>query len=187
MGGVEREFAELYEECYPAVLRFALRRLGDAEAAQEAAADTFLVAWRRQRELPSGRDALPWLYAVARKIVANEHRRTRRATKLLTELLSDELNNASGYRADNDPAETVPDALMLASAFDSLRPEDQELLRLTAWEGLNPAQVGQVVGCSTGTAAVRAYRARRRLRNALSSDAEQVGAMVHPFPSNNMN
>jgi len=48
-------------------------------------------------------------------------------------------------------------------ALARLRPADQELIRLTAWEDLDPTSVAEVLGISTKVVNVRIHRARRRL------------------------
>jgi len=40
------QFERVYQECYPAVQRYAARRVAP-EAVQDVVADTFLTAWRR--------------------------------------------------------------------------------------------------------------------------------------------
>jgi predicted DNA-binding protein (UPF0251 family) len=50
-----------------------------------------------------------------------------------------------------------------------LRPSDQELLCLVAWDGLDHAEAALVLGCSTKTFAVRLHRARRRFEAAISN------------------
>ena len=61
-------FAQAFEEHFRAVSAYALRRTTPAEA-EDAVAETFLVAWRRLDELPD--DAKPWLLGVARRVLAN--------------------------------------------------------------------------------------------------------------------
>ena len=46
-------------------------RAASASDAQDAAAEVFLIAWRRLDELPEGDGARVWLYATARKVLAN--------------------------------------------------------------------------------------------------------------------
>lgn len=48
-----------------------------------------------------------------------------------------------------------------------LSEDDQEVLRLTTWEGLGPADAAAVLGCPTAAVKVRLHRARQRLRKAL--------------------
>ena len=49
-------------------------------------------------------------------------------------------------------------------ALRRLGPRDREVLLLAEWEGLSPAQIATVLGCSTVTARGRLHRARRRFR-----------------------
>jgi DNA-directed RNA polymerase specialized sigma24 family protein len=58
------------------------RRRSDAQTVADCAAETFLVAWRRIDDVPSGEASLPWLYGVARKTLANEFRSSRRRQRL---------------------------------------------------------------------------------------------------------
>jgi RNA polymerase sigma-70 factor, ECF subfamily len=53
------------------------------------------------------------------------------------------------------------------TALERLDPRDQEVLRLTAWEELTPAEAAKVLGVSSVTARSRLHRARRRLRQEL--------------------
>src|SRR4029450_2647016 len=65
----------MFRECYPVVRAYARRRAAP-DAAQDVVADTFLVAWRRLEDVPE--DALPWLYGVARRVLANQRRSAAR-------------------------------------------------------------------------------------------------------------
>ena len=67
----EDRFEELFREHYRAVRGYALRR-APGDLAQDAVSETFLVAWRRLDDVPA--DALPWLYGVARRVLANQRR-----------------------------------------------------------------------------------------------------------------
>jgi RNA polymerase sigma-70 factor (ECF subfamily) len=70
-------FSQMYGALYGRIYAYAQRRVGE-EAADEVAAETFLVAWRRLDAIPS--EPLPWLYGVARNIVLRHHaRRARQA------------------------------------------------------------------------------------------------------------
>ncbi len=51
----------------------------------------------------------------------------------------------------------------MLAALARLGERDQEVLRLAAWEGLDPSRAAAVLGCSRGALAGRLRRARRRL------------------------
>jgi RNA polymerase sigma-70 factor (ECF subfamily) len=159
----EQLFRQLFAEHYRDVLRYAIRRIGRDDA-EDSTAMVFATAWRRIDELPDDDAALLWLYGVARRVLANQLRGQRRRQRLLARLISQprEVNVASNRRDDAT-------ALVVLDALSRLKPADQEVLRLTAWEGLSHAEIGRVLGVLEGTVAVRLHRARRRMERHLRS------------------
>jgi RNA polymerase sigma-70 factor, ECF subfamily len=144
----EERFDELYREHADAVRAYARRR--SPGIAEDVAAETFLVCWRKLDDVP--RNALPWLYAVARNVLANERRRQERV--------------APGERAEvAEPG--LPSDPVLAHAFARLADDDREVLRLVAWEGLGFGDVAAALGCSRVACRVRFHRAKRRLAELL--------------------
>jgi RNA polymerase sigma-70 factor, ECF subfamily len=156
----ERAFDALFRSSYASVLRYALRRLPTRAAAEDIAAETFVVAWRRLNAMPA--DVLPWLLGIARRLILNEQRSDRRRARLI-ERLSAEPDDPA--QASPEPSQEHRDVL---EALGRLGERDQEVLRLTAWEGLTPNRAAAVLGCSRGAFAVRLHRARRRLVEQMS-------------------
>lgn len=68
-------------------------------------------------------------------------------------------------------------------ALASMPEADREILTLVAWEGLSPAEVATVLGCSGAAARVRLYRARQRFARALEAGEARSGAAVDPKPA----
>lgn len=157
----EERFRALFARHYAAVYRYAGRRLGSDEAA-DAAAEAFTVTWRKIHRVPAEPDTLPWLYGVARRVVANAARGSRRRRRLAARV-------AGGHSEAQPPA----DPAGVLAALEALRAEDREVLRLAAWEGLGPQEMGTVLGCSPNAAALRLHRARRRLEQALNDIGDQ--------------
>jgi len=170
-------FRAVYEQHYPAVLRYATRRVGP-DAAGDVTAETFLTAWRRLDDLPE-REPLPWLYATARRCLANELRGQARSDRLSTRM-RDEAGagrwGAGRGRAPDGLADSVAERLDVLAALATLPAQAQEALRLTEWEQLDDATAARVAGCSTTAFKVRLHRARRRLARAL---AQQAGPARH--------
>jgi RNA polymerase sigma-70 factor, ECF subfamily len=100
-----------------------------------------------------------WLYATARRVIANQRRSIRRRVAL-QERLALEAASRPEPSAAGDEGELVHEALR------RLGPRDREVLLLAEWEGLSPAEISAVVGCLTVTARGRLHRARRRFREA---------------------
>lgn len=149
-------FAGLFDRHQRDVLAFALRRTRTPADAEDAAAETFAIAWRRLDQIPDS--ALPWLYGVTRRVLANQYRGQRRATSLLEKL---RLQPAPAPAHESDDSRAV-------AALRLLRPDDQELLRLIAWEDLDHASISEVLGISVNAVAIRLHRARQRYREALA-------------------
>ncbi len=142
-----------------AVRAYALRRT-DPASADDVVMEVFVVACRRLDAVPD--EPLPWLLGCARRVLANQRRTDRRADALVVRIGS----------AIDAPVE--PDASeRLERALSSLRESDREVLLLNAWDDLDGAALGTVLGCSRTAAAVRLHRARRRLAAAYARTGPQ--------------
>jgi RNA polymerase sigma-70 factor (ECF subfamily) len=155
----EARFIEIYRRFFKQVQAYCARRVPGSEVA-DAVADTFLVAWRRMDQIPDGEATLPWLYAVAYRVLSHHWRYKGRSRRLLERLhgLSD--------LGPSDPEVLLvrrEEYRVVIAASARLRPIDQEILRLTLWEELSHADVAFVLGINTSAVKQRAYRARRNL------------------------
>jgi RNA polymerase sigma factor (sigma-70 family) len=153
-----RRFAALFDAHRRTVLGYALRRADDHADAADVVAETFLVAWRRLGDVPSGEQARPWLLGVARRALANQRRGARRRTGL-AERLARDLD--AELAAVAPPSETD---LAVRRALAALSGDDREVLLLAGWEGLTPAEIAAATGLRAVTVRSRLHRARRRLR-----------------------
>lgn len=157
-----RRLEELFQANERRVLAYALRRTSSPADAEDAAAETFIIAWRKIEQVPD--DALPWLLAVARRVLANQRRASRRRAWLFQKL-GRQSAPAPVSIAEGD----IDDGLALAT-LARLRPDDQELLRLVAWDELDQRGIGQLLGISANAVAIRLHRARSRFRDELMKD-----------------
>ena len=155
-------FEELFAAHYWAVRAYVLRRAPSASA-EDILAETFLIAWRRLDSLSE--DPLPWLFGVARRVMANQQRAERRRGALTTRL--------QGLLAGEDPHWEPPTAMSeeLAGAMVRLSAQEREALLLVAWEGLEPVRAARAAGCSAAAFRARLHRARRHVAAALADTA----------------
>jgi RNA polymerase sigma factor (sigma-70 family) len=152
----QRRFDGLFASYSGDVVAYCGWRASSASDAQDAVAEVFLTAWRRLDDLPEGDAARVWLYATARRVLANQRRSSRRRAAL-QERLALEASVPGGHAADGEHA-------LVREALARLNARDREVLLLAEWEGLSPAQIARVVGCLTVTARGRLHRARLRFR-----------------------
>jgi RNA polymerase sigma-70 factor (ECF subfamily) len=157
----ERRFDRIYADTYAPIRAYARRRC-TPDLAQDIVAETFLVAWRRLDEVPE--NALPWLYGVARRALANAQRGSRRADAL-AERAAATLAPAEA----RDIADRLGEAELIRRALAALPELDREAVMLVGWEGLPPADAARAAGCSRPAFAVRLHRARKRLAVALAA------------------
>lgn len=138
-------FEQIYADHADAVRAYVRRRAPEG-IVDDVVADVFVVCLRRLDDVPE--QALPWLYGVARKTLANERRRGARQLP-------------AGVDVAYEP-EPVGDSL-LATAFAELSDADREILRLVAWEGVSLRDTARVLECSPVACRVRYHRAKARL------------------------
>jgi len=165
-----QQFTALFETHYDRVLTYALRRT-DPHRASDVAAEVFLVVWRRLDEVPT--DALPWLIATARRVLANQRRSTDRVNTLQLRLGAERPLPAVGLD------EQVGIWEQWRTALGLLTPADQEVLALVAWDGLTAREAAASLGCSVPAVVMRLHRARRRLAGLLDL-SDESSSRAHP-------
>jgi RNA polymerase sigma-70 factor (ECF subfamily) len=174
----QARFEALFDSYSHDIVGFCAWRCASHADAQDAAADVFLTAWRRLDELPGGDAARVWLYATARRVIANQRRSHRRRAALRERLALEPARTEGRPRSAEESL--VHEALLRLPA------RDREVLLLAEWEGLGPSEIATVVGCLGVTARGRLHRAKRRFRavfEELSAPDERPVRHVQPLRS----
>jgi RNA polymerase sigma-70 factor (ECF subfamily) len=179
-----RRFDALFESHRFDVASYCSWRAASRSDAEGAVAEVFLVAWRRIESVPSGDAARAWLYATARRVIANQRRSRRRRDALEDRLARERPLDASHAATASTFAGSAvamsPEDATVHAALARLSDRDREVLLLVEWEGLRPAELATVLGCREVTARGRLYRARSRFRDAFARALRQDG---HRAPS----
>ncbi len=154
-------FRDLFDAHYGEIWAFARNRTSGAADAEDIAAETFAIAWRRVDEVLAADLPRAWLFATARWVLANHLRARGRRGRL-----ADRLGDSSRLTVE------LPDITerMLAEALARLSDDDLEVLLMRAWDGLSAAEMAVVLGCSVNAANIRLHRARLRLSDLLGLD-----------------
>lgn len=160
----ERQFRLLYERNYQPITAYVRRRVRGADGSDaDIVAEVFVVAWRRFLEMPEQPKELPWLYGVARNLVANHYRNVQRSSALTNRLILEE-----GVATDSTTG-TSELEIRVRRAVDQLSDLDREIFRLIHWEELSHDEVGLSVGITAKAVERRVARARSKVRDYLAS------------------
>ncbi|HVM55462.1 MAG TPA: sigma-70 family RNA polymerase sigma factor [Acidimicrobiales bacterium] len=152
-------FRAVVGEVYEPLQRY-LRRRSAPEDVDDLLDEVLLVVWRRLEDVPAD-GALPWAYGVARRCLANHRRAGQRRTRLLQRV-------GAGFREPTGPDWTSEADAALHRALDRLPERDREVIRLWAWERLEPREIAAVLDTTPNAVSVRLGRIQRRLADELS-------------------
>ena len=148
----DEQFNDFYRLHLPQVMRYVARRLRwDIDDVVEEA---FVTAWRKRALIPPATsDQIVWLYAIARRVIANKVRwraRLDRFNRSQERLIEESTNGDS---------ENVT-SLLVNSALRRMRPQDREVLLLVEWDGCTIDQAASVLEITSSAAGKRIGTAR---------------------------
>lgn len=165
-------FRELYDRYARQVHGYHLRRTQDPHAAHDLTAETFAQAWlaRRRFRDRAGGSAGPWLFGIARNLLAQSVRRRRIELQACERIGLLE-------RLDEPRATTEPDDVWLDGldeAMAELPAGERDAVELRVIDGLPYDVVAADLATSEGAARVRVARGLGRLRQRLIRDEREA-------------
>jgi RNA polymerase sigma-70 factor (ECF subfamily) len=172
-GGLGHEaIVDLYRRLRPRLVNFFLRRTRDPEAATDLVAETFARAIEHARRFRGGVDADPWVWGIARNVLAEYVRR-------------DHVEQRTLRRLAREPAVTATELVVLAEdsdrgaathALEALVADQRDALHLRVVEELDYAVVARRLGVTEPAARARVSRGLRKLAESLDRDALSTAA-----------
>lgn len=166
-------FAALFDAHAAGLHRYLSRRVGSV--ADDLVAETFLAALAgRDGYDPARADPRAWLYGIATNLLRRHFRQEVCGLAATAK--------TAGEPPATDPGDVVPDQVdararigRLARGIADLRPDDRDVLLLTAWADLDSNEVAQALDIPVGTVRSRLHRVRRQLRS-----HEPSGTLTRP-------
>jgi len=139
-------------------LREARRVLGPSTAADDAAQEAAIRAWRQRTRCRTPSRPDPWLATIAR----------REALRLLSQRREQPLEDAAEELSEEGGQEQESlSALDLREALRTMDGEDVQLLVGRYWQDLPYSELAEQLGVAEATVRVRLHRLRLLLRNIL--------------------
>ncbi len=171
-------FNELVERYQRSVFGLCLRMLSSPAAAEDAAQETFLSAWRGLRTYRGG-SFQGWILRIAGNRSRDElRRRKRRPADSLDNLMEWQGEAAAGSAPGRTPEQAALGAETLRAVQAGLQtlPDEQRLaVLLSDVHGLSYQEVARAMDTSVGTVKSRISRGRARLRDYLLARRELPG------------
>ena len=163
---------------HPELARLLWRFARNSADLDDLVQETFLRVLRGLPRWHPDQPFLHWLRRIAVNVGRDHYRRDATRRRWTTEPIrpSSEASNATPSFEAADPA---PDpaaraaAAEVKAALDLLPPDDRTLLTLHHLEGWDFATIGRHLGWPSALTRLRAFRARRRLRDLLVNPSSQ--------------
>ena len=166
--GDETAWRALVHEHQTAIFRLAYLLLGDADAAEDVAQETFVRAYRYLDRFDSTRPLRPWLLQITRHQAANQRRSVRRYLAALSRWW--QVTAAAKYVDAEKVLEPVTDADLLWQAVRTLSTNDQEVIYLRHFLALSVNETAVALDIAEGTVKSRLARALTRLRTVIEQE-----------------
>jgi RNA polymerase sigma-70 factor (ECF subfamily) len=167
--GDQDAFAELVKLHERFVFNLAVRTLGNPDEAADAAQEAFIRAWTALPEFREQSQFRTWLYRIVLNLCLNRVPRLRRELNDLThEEMIDLPGNPSGA---GDPVASLEQNELRAHLhrqIDRLPEQYRLLVSLRYQHELSYDEIASLLGLPVGTVKTGLFRAKARLREALS-------------------
>jgi len=167
-------FACFFRRHVGAITLYSVRRCAHPEDVGDLVAETFLVALQAAgRYIPANETALPWLFGIARRVLAKQRRRRAGVLRLLVKSTNSHLLFTA---SEDDAVASAIDAARqrpaLEAALARLSAGEREVIELVAYDGLSPSEVAEALNLTPNAVRLRLSRARHHLRQILEPSLE---------------
>jgi len=154
--GSEAAFSSIFERFQSPIVNYIYRLIGDWDAANDLAQDTFLKAYNALPRTGEDLQISPWLYRIATNTALDSLRRRKRITWVPFKL------DLDPPAPDSDPSIRQAESDAIQTALTQVSEDQRTCLVLNMMQGLSYKEIAEVLGISTNLVAVRIYRGREK-------------------------
>ncbi len=184
--GDDQAFTQLVETYQRPVYNLCYRMLGEPEAAEDAAQETFLRAFQHLGRYDPKRSFATWLLSIAAHYCIDRLRRRRFSTFSIDE------------EDDDSPAFEIPDTdapnperesvrreekEKLHGLLDSLDPRDRAAIVMRYWHDASEVEIAEALGLTVSAVKSRLHRARLALGKRWEESSMQTNTQRRPHES----
>ena len=182
--GNDEGFTKLVETYQKPVYNLCYRMLGEAEAAEDAAQETFLKVYQNLARYDRERSFATWLLSIAAHYCIDRLRRRRFSSISIDE--DEEGQTDIPDRSAPDPeSETAKrqERERLSNCLQSLDPTDRAAVILRYWQDCSEVEIAQALKLTVPAVKSRLHRARRALADLWEDKPAHVRTERKPYGS----
>ncbi len=168
-------FGELYQRTHLRLYQYIRQMMPTREDAEDVMQEVYLRAWGGLKSLHAAEAFWVWLHRIARNAVLDRAKRARLDTLSLESAFADdedgETSSIDIVDWSANPEQLVMDEATqeaVREAVRSLPPIHREVVTMHHLEGMEVAEIAQILGVPKNTVLSRLARAREALRHKLS-------------------
>jgi len=158
--GNREAMRKIVAEHYAAIYRFCARRLGP-DLAEDAAQETFIMAYRTINRYDSACALRSWLFGIGLNVCRNLSRKRK---------VEIDIDNLWSLEGSSPTEDRIVDNEALRLALKGLSPEHLDVVILHELEGLTYDEAGVVLDSPSGTVKSRLHEAFKKLRAAMVTE-----------------
>ena len=166
LAGDHSAFAGILELYQDRIYSFALRLLKNEPAAEDAAQETFVKAYRSLSSYNSAYPFSSWLFRIAHNNCMDVLRAGGKMVSIDGDDFPDLPDTSQGVA---DIVAASVDSARIEALLASLPPLYSEVLLLQYREDLGPAEIARVINAPEGTVKARLFRARELVKTKLAA------------------
>ena len=170
--GDAQAFRQLVEKYEGRIYNLACSIVGDRDAAQDAAQETFIRAYQAISRFRGQSTFYTWLYRIGVNVCLNAAQKEKR--RVDTASLDDVIESKSissdvifSKKAPDSDIERIQLREHIQKVLQELTPDHRAVIVLKDLEDQSQEEIAEALGCSIGTVKSRLSRARAHLRDLL--------------------
>lgn len=156
MNAIDGTFTDALEHHWKAIFHLGLRMSGNPTEAEEAAQQTFFLAYQHWDQFEGRSELQTWLFRIAINVCRKQLQERNRFQGY--ELDAERLAESREFDSGSDDREVC-----VRVAFDSLDAKDRLILTLFCIDQLRHVEIGEILGVPEGTVWSRLHHAKKRL------------------------
>lgn len=163
-GDVDK-FKQIVDKYRGKVTGLAINILGNREDAEDACQEAFINVFQNLDKFDFNRNFKDWLFTILyNRCIDKVRKRNRFYNFYNKKKIEYHSNNNSNHKMN--PESTLP---LSDSLLQKLSPKERTAIYLWAYEGYTSDEMGAVLKCSSSTARVHIFKARKKIKNILEN------------------